>query len=89
MKRFKDHLVEEKRAIYTADHIRVLAGWAEKLNLTDAQKSGYELYHKMKTGSKVSSEEIGSIANSIIGIIQYHEKDKKMFYNTMRAWGIQ
>jgi hypothetical protein len=88
MKTFRQFISEEKHPIFSEDHVRTIAHWAERLGLKAAQKSGYDLYHKMKTNKKVSVEEIGSISMSILDMIKSKEKDKKMYYDTLRAWGL-
>ena len=75
---------------FTPDMIRTLATWAQNLKLSSAQKSGFELYHKMTVNKKnpPSSEEINSIGMSLVQIIKNKEKDKEHFWKVMKAWNL-
>lgn len=74
--------------IFTADHIRTLASWAEKLRLTGCQEALFTLYHEMVVLKTAPPEKVNAMAMSAIHVIRDTEKDKEMFWATMSAWGI-
>lgn len=92
MKSFLQFLEEtpDKWKGFTPDHIRTLAEWAQKLGLSSAQKSGYELYHEMTVNKKnpPSLEKINSVGMSLVQIIKSTEKDKEHFWKVMKAWNL-
>ena len=73
---------------FSADHIRVLASWSEKLGLAEYRISLFNLYQRMVITNAVTDEEITSSAMSAIQVIRDVEPNKEMFYHTMTAWGL-